>query len=149
MCVCKFRVMAGRRGEILSTVFPLSHFLLSHRVGGFVLLMTPSRYDLIQFVLSNWWHIDSLGWWGRGSHALGRPSHCKHSSPTNKVLLLMSNGNERAVHVRVFVRLGREKYIEDNVVKSYEDNWHVTTAEPQHGGKWQWWKPQYASTRDI
>lgn len=42
--------------------------------------MTPSRYDLIRFALGNWWHTDG--------------SHCKHSSLTNKVLLLIINGDE-------------------------------------------------------
>lgn len=50
---------------------PLPRLLLPLRVDRFVLLMTPSRYDLIQFALSNWWHTDTLWSRRRGSHAWG------------------------------------------------------------------------------
>ncbi len=54
-----------------------------------------------------------------GLTRLGGRSHCKHSSLTNKVLLLMINGNEWksecvCVCVCVCVCLGREKDNEDD-----------------------------------
>lgn len=74
---------------------PPIHLPLPHRANRFVLLMTPSGYDLIQFALGNWWHTDTLWCRRRGSHAGGGgPSLCKHSSLTNKVLLLIINGSE-------------------------------------------------------
>lgn len=45
---------------------------LPHRAHRFVLLMTPSRYDLIQFALGNWWHTDTLLCRRRGWHTRGR-----------------------------------------------------------------------------
>lgn len=83
----------------------------------FVLLMTPSRYDLIQFALGNWWHTDTPRCRGWGLHAgggagggwegVGRggvtASHCKDSSLTNKPLLLIINGNEGPLSVSVCV----------------------------------------------
>lgn len=96
-CLCANSITVGLKGGCSSTVFPLClASCFPHGGGWFVLLMTPSCYDLIQFVLSNWWHTDILGCRRRGSH-------CKHFSPTNKVLLLMINGNEGEVCVCVSV----------------------------------------------
>lgn len=56
--------------------------------------MAPSRYDLIQFALGNWWHTDTLAVVSKEGLEGGGSSHCKHSSLTNKVLLLIINGSE-------------------------------------------------------
>lgn len=111
-CLCANSITVGLKGGCSSTVFPLClASCFPHGGGWFVLLMTPSCYDLIQFVLSNWWHTDILGCRRRGSH-------CKHFSPTNKVLLLMINGNEGEVCVCVRDR-EKEKKKEDDV----DDEW--------------------------
>lgn len=85
---------------VSSPIFGVACFcLLSHGVSGFVLLMTPSRSDLIHFAIGNWWHTDSPRCLGTGWHAQRGRSYCKQSPLTNKALLLMINGKWRCVCV--------------------------------------------------
>lgn len=64
-------VIVGCLGGFCHCIPPFLWLLSAHRVDRFVLLMTPSRYDLIQFALGNWWHTDTPWCRRRGSHAQG------------------------------------------------------------------------------
>lgn len=60
----------GARGIVSRPPLRRSPFC-PHRLDRFVLLMTPSCYDLIQFARSNWWHTDTLRCRRRGPHGRG------------------------------------------------------------------------------
>lgn len=64
-------VIVGHLWGFRHCIPPLLWLLSPHRVDRFVLLMTPSRYNLIEFALGNWWHTDTPWCWRRGPHARG------------------------------------------------------------------------------